>query len=357
MKKIIIFSLIVLFCVGTSYSHLQVKRPVQRRILAVKTIKVQYPNGGEIWEKGKPYTIRWQSQGIGSYVKIKLKWGTGSGGWFTVTNKTPNSGIYRFTIPATGMGQSGSQFWIYVLTLDESVKDMSDKAFTIREAGQVIRPVASKAKVKFTKVARLDKLDSSSKLQIQRIERLAEGKTLQSEKIIQSWKNLNKKLLDKKILIQENIIKESFNKQIQKEKSQAQSCQKKATFAAEAERRMDKELKRAKQHLRQIKVSRVVKRPFPRLRVKVFTDIVNRIKAGQANIQWDPGEKPISSESELSRYIKHVETQMEDVRNARQEHTTMFENFDKKVNQLYVMLMTVLKTTREMQLAITRNIL
>jgi hypothetical protein len=357
MKKIPLFLLIVSFCVGTAYSRLQVKKPVQKRILAVKTIKLQYPNGGEIWEKGKPYTIRWQSQGIGSYVRIKLKWGTGSGGWLTVTNKTPNSGSYRYSVPSTGIGPSGSQFWIYVMTLDESVKDMSDKAFTIREGGQGIRPVAGKVRVKFTKVSRLDKLDSSSKLQIRQLEKLAEAKTLQPEKIIQGWKNLNKKLLDKKILLQEDAVKESFNRLIQEAKSQAQLCQKKAAFASEAERRMDKELKRAKRYLKQIRVSRTANKTFPPLRVKIYTGLVNRIKAGQVNIQWDPGEKPISSESELSDYIEEVETQMEDVRNGRTRTMTEFENVNQKANQLFNLLATVMKGIHEMQLALTRNLL
>lgn len=354
MKKYLLFLLMVLFYTGTAYSGLQVKKPVQSRIRAVKTIKVQYPNGGEIWEKGKPYIIRWQSHGIGSYIKIKLKWGTGGGGWLTVTNKAPNSGSYRYAIPAAGIGQSGSQFWIYVMTLDESVKDMSDKAFTIREAGQRIRPLT--AKVKFTEVSRLDKLDSSSKLQIRQLEKMAEAKTLQSEKIIQGWKNLNKKLLDKKILLQEDAVKESFNRLIKEAKSQAQLCQKKAAFAGETERRMDKELKKAKQHLRKIRVSRTANRTFPPLRVKIYTGLVNRIKAGQVNIQWDPGEKPISSESELSDYIDQVETQMEDVRNSRMRTMTEFENFDQKSNQLLNILLAVMKGMHEMNLAIIRNL-
>ena len=120
---------------GVTFSQAQVK---PRQLQAIKSIKVLSPNGGENWEKGKIYTIRWQSHGISGNVKIKLKWGTSSGGWFTVTNSTPNTGRYSYTIPRT-VGQAGNQFKIYVMTLDESVKDKSDGFFSISQI-KVIYP-------------------------------------------------------------------------------------------------------------------------------------------------------------------------------------------------------------------------
>lgn len=357
MKKISVSLLVIVFCAGVVHSLPQVKRPVQKRIQAVKSIKVLYPNGGERWEIGNPYTIRWQSQGIAGFVKIKLKWGTGSGGWFTVTNKTTNNGIYRYTVPASGMGQRGNQFKVYVMSLDESVNDASDRDFTILQERQGIRPVPVSVKVKFTEISRLDELDSPSKLQIKELEKLAEAKSLQQNKIIEGWKNLNKKLIDRKKLLQDDVIKESFNKQIQKTKNQAQVFKKRAALAAEAERRMDKELKRARQYLRQIKASRTASTSLPPFKGKVYTDIVRRIKAGQTSIQWDPGEMPIKSASEVTLHIQQIEAQVDSVRNKRQEFTTEFENFDQKCNQLFNLLATVMKSTREMRLAALRNLL
>ncbi len=61
--------------------------------------------------------------------------------------------------------------------------------------------------------------------------------------------------------------------------------------------------------------------------------------------------------SELSSVIKTMSTDMEEVRNKRQEFQTMFENFDQKANQLFNILSTVLKSIKEMQSGVTRNLL
>lgn len=45
------------------------------------------------------------------------------------------------------------------------------------------------------------------------------------------------------------------------------------------------------------------------------------------------------------------------IRNKRQEFQTMFENFDQKANQLFNILSTVLKSVKEMESAVTRNLL
>jgi len=97
-----------------------------------KAIRVVFPNGGELWERGKVYTIRWKSTGTIGNVKIKLNWGGSGGGSHTVTDSTPNTGRYSFRIPETGAELTGNQFKIQVMTLDESIKDESNKFFTIR---------------------------------------------------------------------------------------------------------------------------------------------------------------------------------------------------------------------------------
>lgn len=353
MKKIIMGSFIIVLLAGMAYSHLGIEQKAQVRLKSLKMIKVSCPNGGETWEKGKIYTIRWESRGINELVKIMLKWGTGSEGWYTLAASIPNKGSYAYKVPDTGVGQSGSQFKIYVMTLDESVKDASDRYFTIGQAG-VSAPLTV-APVRFTKISRLEKLDSPSRMKIRQLEVMAEKKTLESERIIQGWKTLTKELNSKKIFLEESAVKESFDKPIQAAKSQAQRYQKAVAFTANAQRDMNGELQKARKYLKQVKVLRAANRPLPPLKVKNFASLVNRIKAGQTDIQWDPGDKPVSSD-ELSDYIKQLETQMEEVRNKRSEFQTLFENFDQKANQLFNILSTIMKSMKEMQQAIMRNL-
>jgi hypothetical protein len=99
-------------------------------------ITVIYPNGGETWNRGQTYTIRWTSQNIGSNVMILLKGEpSGSGGWFTVTANTPNTGSYQYTVP-NDIGYV--QYKIYVETLDGSVQGVSNSVFYIPMTGQGI---------------------------------------------------------------------------------------------------------------------------------------------------------------------------------------------------------------------------
>ena len=127
MKK---FSLIFICFLFTSfnfhYSQIQLKRSTMRPYL-----KVTAPNGGEKYTKGEYIAIRWKSNLIHGNVKIKLKWGTGGGGWFVITDNTANSGKYKYDIPVKGIGRHGDQFRIFVMTLDEKIQDASDSMFTI----------------------------------------------------------------------------------------------------------------------------------------------------------------------------------------------------------------------------------
>jgi hypothetical protein len=72
-------------------------------------------------------------------------------------------------------------------------------------------------------------------------------------------------------------------------------------------------------------------------------------------------KKPINRQvadpivEDLSTRIKILENLMEEVKNKRQESQTAFENFDQKVNQLFNMLSNVLKSMKEMEQAIIRN--
>jgi hypothetical protein len=65
----------------------------------------------------------------------------------------------------------------------------------------------------------------------------------------------------------------------------------------------------------------------------------------------------IATEEELAVEILNLELLLEETRNKRQEFTTMFENFDQKANQLFNILSTVMKSIKEMNSSVTRNIL
>ena len=58
---------------------------------------------------------------------------------------------------------------------------------------------------------------------------------------------------------------------------------------------------------------------------------------------------------DLSTRIKILENLTEDVKNKRQECMTAFENFDQKSNQLFNLISTVIRNSKEMQTAIAQN--
>ena len=128
--------------------------PAGSRTVTKPTITVINPNGGEVWEKGKQYRIRWTSSGVQGNVRIRLKWGTGSGGWYTVSGNTKNTGSYTYKVTAAGVGHSGNQFRLYVMTLNGKVTDVSNGPFTIEEKSGAVH--LSPPVIKFTTPKRID---------------------------------------------------------------------------------------------------------------------------------------------------------------------------------------------------------
>lgn len=122
---------LILFCFlfasfNLCYSQIQVRKSNVRPYLILT-----YPNGGQVYTKGDSMDIRWKSNLIKGNVKLKLKWGTGGGGWFPITDSTANDGKYRYDIPEKGIGRHGNQFRVFVMTLDEKIRDASNDMFTI----------------------------------------------------------------------------------------------------------------------------------------------------------------------------------------------------------------------------------
>jgi len=99
----------------------------------VQTISVTVPNGGESWDAGRTYTIRWTYSGNpGSKVKIELLKGGSVNR--TITSSTSKgsggNGSYNWAIPATQAG--GNDYKIRVTsTSNSSYTDTSDNNFTI----------------------------------------------------------------------------------------------------------------------------------------------------------------------------------------------------------------------------------
>ena len=63
----------------------------------LKAVKVQNPNGGEVIQKGTYYEIQWAtSKSISDFVKIEIY--KGGNFYSSITEKTANSGIYRWAV-------------------------------------------------------------------------------------------------------------------------------------------------------------------------------------------------------------------------------------------------------------------
>ena len=105
MRKSFLLLLTVFLSTGVAYAQVQMEKvkpkklervePERPRVLSI--IKVLSPNGGETWEKGEPYTIRWTSKGVKGNVKIMLK--KIGGPWYTIAESVPNTGSYRYALP------------------------------------------------------------------------------------------------------------------------------------------------------------------------------------------------------------------------------------------------------------------
>jgi len=91
-------------------------------------IEVYSPSDGDIWEVDKEYGIRWQSTGITGDVKIVLESTLSVGGKrssLPITERTPDTGSYRFRVPQNWGQQRLTQVRIRVSTLNGTVSGTS----------------------------------------------------------------------------------------------------------------------------------------------------------------------------------------------------------------------------------------
>ena len=101
------------------------------------SLKVTNPNGGESWEWGKRYAIKWDKGNAGKFVRLFLLKSTGKR-YKTISKKTKNDGKYPWKVAATIA--SGS-YKIRVQSVSDSTQnDDSDANFTIGNTLEVTSP-------------------------------------------------------------------------------------------------------------------------------------------------------------------------------------------------------------------------
>ncbi|MEM5810065.1 MAG: peptidoglycan-binding domain-containing protein [Candidatus Aenigmatarchaeota archaeon] len=78
-------------------------------------VKVIYPNGGEVWEVGKEYEIRWDATKFPKHVTVQIglydiRYSTEAGPYpeVTIANGILNTGRYRWKVATTGFVFGGS---------------------------------------------------------------------------------------------------------------------------------------------------------------------------------------------------------------------------------------------------------
>ncbi len=143
VKKCFLFLIILSLAISAIYPQIQQRKVIQKKIIAIRTVKVLYPNGGETWYKEGEYTIRWQSNGISGDVKIIIKKWNGDRYINYVEIQTPNDGTHRWKVPQKigyTVLPAGSYYKVEIATIDGSVKDESDGYFNIRDRAGATSP-------------------------------------------------------------------------------------------------------------------------------------------------------------------------------------------------------------------------
>lgn len=99
-------------------------------------ITILSPNGGDIWDKGKTYSITWNTGSMNGYVAIAVYKNDAYAA--AITTLTENDGSYGWTVPISLA--TGSDYKIKIRSLGDGSCDFSDGNFTIQ--GTPIRIVS-----------------------------------------------------------------------------------------------------------------------------------------------------------------------------------------------------------------------
>jgi hypothetical protein len=97
--------------------------------LTVAGIRVEQPNGGEVWCAGSTQTVRWSSVGVQN-VKIEVSSNGGQSWSVLVASVSAQQGSYQWSIPSTQT--PGTQYRIRISdAADSTLFDVSDANFSI----------------------------------------------------------------------------------------------------------------------------------------------------------------------------------------------------------------------------------
>jgi|GEM_PF-6615718 len=93
-----------------------------------KTVTVISPNGGEKWEVGKTYSVKWKSEAI---EKVDIELESGNIGWHLAYHVPADVGEYKWEIPTTQVPGSKYKISIWNSAEPEKGVDSSDDYFSI----------------------------------------------------------------------------------------------------------------------------------------------------------------------------------------------------------------------------------
>jgi hypothetical protein len=97
-------------------------------IVPASSLTVTSPNGGESWEVGSFYKIRWTGDGNIEEVRIELSTDNGTS-WSHIVESTPNDGVYNWGVP--GMPSDHCLVRVGKVDSDIGPSDVSDEVFSI----------------------------------------------------------------------------------------------------------------------------------------------------------------------------------------------------------------------------------
>jgi hypothetical protein len=137
-KTAVVLGILFFFLQGASQTQYPREPEQTSKTVTAAYIKVTFPGRDAVWEKGKSYSIRWESKGVTGSVKIRLV--NKNGQVFDVVNSAGNSGSYDWTIPKD---VNDGAYKIQVMKVDGSVKGESRATITIEVAKTVSKKVAS----------------------------------------------------------------------------------------------------------------------------------------------------------------------------------------------------------------------
>jgi hypothetical protein len=95
-----------------------------------RSIRIEFPNGGEVLKCGSQVGVHWRSQGVEGNLAILLF--KGSEQHAVIAASVPDSGFFQWTVPASL--PEGIQYRLRICSLrDLRLNDFSDRDFAIRK--------------------------------------------------------------------------------------------------------------------------------------------------------------------------------------------------------------------------------